>query len=296
MIDVIITGSIVFTGSEVIEDGYVYVRNGRVEDIGQQPPPEDYTYATLVLGGQGRIVAPGLTAMADIGAYIIRLLKPSMKDRLRFYKAMSSKDLARASLAGVYELHMNGVTSIIAEGVDFSYINELRELAGGRYGLAIPACLEEGSSPPEWSLGMVRVAGKDCRGEHDISEDDMGEDGVLALFSRVTYTLEGIRNAWDASAKLRALLGLGEQSIRKGSLAEIVIFNVRRPPGMLLDMAGRSDPEFFKEIYSYGLRVETLLVGDEVLVDGGEHLNIVDKHFSDIRRLASRILVAKQGE
>jgi len=292
LIDVIVTGSLVFVSEdEVIRDGYVYITNGVVRDFGAQPPPEDYTYASLVLGGQGRIVAPGLAAVADVASYVIRILRPSMADRVKFYKAMASRDLARAALAGVYELHLSGVTSIVVEGVGFELPGELRETAGGRYGLAYPACLGSPPSPPEWSLGVLRVSDESCPGDSDLVVRSgraytRRGDEVLSLFTEVAYTLVRIDKPWDYSLNLRRALGSNGQRIERGGRAEIVVFDSRRPPGMLLDYAKDLD---LNRVFSSGLRVESVLVGDEVVVDGGEHLNIVEKHFGDIRRLASRI-------
>jgi len=295
LIDVIVLGSVVFTGDEVIREGYVYVRDGRVEDVGEQPPPEEYTYATLVLGGEGRIVVPGLTAVADAAAYVIRLLEPGMPDRLRFYRALDDRTMAHASLAGVYELHMSGVTSILLEGLSYGFISEVRNIAGGKYGLAVPTCSGTRPDTPEWSLGTLIVSDEQCEGESHIrlaaeSRSTDGGEEVLALVSPVSYSIAGYKGAWRASENLRRIMGLDPQGIRAGLLAEIVVFDARRPPGMLLDIMEDSWYRILPSLYEYGLRVESVMIGDDIVVDGGEHLNIVEKHFSEIRRMAGSLL------
>ena len=293
MVEVLITGSVVIVNeNEIIKDGYVFIRNGILEDFGQQPPPEDYTYASLILGGEGRIVAPGLTAVASPISYPFRFLRPSLKRRVELLKRLSPSEAALLSLAGVYELHMSGVTTIVAEGISYEYISRLKELAGGRYGLAFPSCEGRPPESPEWSVGSLLIADESCEGSWDVRmRDDIWESSfgseALVLINRPSCSLSGMRGIVEKSNVIRRILGLSNLELRKRALAEVAIYNVRRPPAMFLDMAPK---DYLKDVYSSGAKVETLVVGEEVLVDGGEHLYIVEKHFNEIRKVVLRLL------
>lgn len=289
-VDILITASLVYTGREVIRDGFVYVKGGRVVDHGRSPVPEDYTYATLVLGGPGRIVAPGLAAYIDAPAYVIRGLRPRLQERARFYSTLDEESLRYASMPAVYEAHMAGITTIVTEAPSARLALDLAEAAGGFYGAAVPTCLE---APASTAIPLLRVGGEGCEpGNAVVDGRDVVVGGrrVLALVGRLTYSrLHG--RPYEASRALREALGIPGGSIEKGVRAEIVVFNVSRPPGMLADLYDIK----LDEVYTAGLAVESVIAGDEVLVDGGEHLRITTAHFREVRRFAEKILSAGGG-
>ncbi len=293
MVEILITGSrVIVNEEEIIKDGYVFVKNGTIEDFGQQPPPEDYTYASLVLGGEGRIVAPGLTALASPISYVLRFYRPSIRRRIELLKTLTLSERALLSLAGIYELHLSGVTTMIIEGIDYGYLAKIKDMAGGNYGLAFPSCEGEPPEKPEWSVGMLRIADRSCMGRADVVEKEelwLSSEGskVLSFINKSFWNLHGMHDVLRGSNRLRRILGLGDVSIRRKASAEVIIYDVRRPPAMLLDMAPNRE---IMSIYSSGARIESVIVGEDVLVDGGEHLYIVDKQFKDIRKLISRIL------
>ncbi len=274
MIEVLVTGSAVYTGDEVIREGYVYIRGPRVVEVGQGTPPSDLTYAHLILGGEGRIVAPSLTAVIDAPAYPWRLLLSRLRDRAGLYQRLPLREALVASLPAVYEAHLHGIGRLVVEYRGEDLAQELERVVGGFYHTALPACMP---GRPESGL---RVADPTCPGEAEVYYD---RGGVLALTSKPVYSPGP--GAYEASEALRRLLGLPANRIREGAVAEIVVYNTSRPPGMLLDRAG---DEVIKGIYGYGLRVESLLVAGTVLVDQGEHLYIGDKQFREARRLAGK--------
>ncbi len=283
VLDILVRASLIHTGSEAVRDGYVYIKGGRIVEIGSGPAPEDYTYAALILGGPGRIVVPGLAAIIDAPAYPIRLLKPSLRARLRYYEAMGLEALAAVSLPAVYEAHMAGVTSIIIETPDPGLPQRLADTIGGIYGAAYPACTEARDAP-----GLVvatTVSDPTCPG----GTIEYGDESVLALAARLAYNLAGERSVYERSLETRRRLGLQEQGLKEGRIAEVAIFNSSRPPAMLLDY---SQGQEVLEVYGIA-GVESLLAGDHVLVDGGEHLYIVEKSFGQARSIASRILASR---
>ena len=294
MVEILILGSrLIVNENEIIKDGYVFVRNGIIEDFGEQPPPEDYTYASLVLGGEGRIIAPGLTALASPISYILRFYRPSMKRRVELLKALSESERVLLSLAAIYELHLSGVTTVVVEGLDYGYVAKVKEKAGGNYGLAFPSCEGNPPSTPEWSVGTLRISDPSCEGTADIIEtgnlwiSSKGSE-VLSIVNKSVKDICGSNsNMLERSNNLRDVLGLDSTSMKRKSPAEIVVYDVRKPPAMMLDLA--PDIEVLN-VYSSGAKVESVVVGEDVLVDGGEHLYIVEKQFKEIRTLMTKIL------
>ncbi len=288
MFDVLVTGSILYTGQDIIRDGYVYIKNGKVIDLGKAPVPEEYTFVNLVLGGAGRIIAPSLTAIIDAVSYPIRMKQPSLPERLAFYERLGISEAVTLALPAVYEAHMAGIGHVIVEYTSLELPNRLLAEVGGRYGLAYPAC-KGGLIASETHI-VVSLEGEGCNGEGLVHVEgpsgSIGGNKVLALFRRLTYSrLEG--DPLEESNRLRRAIGLGPALIDKGVRAEIAVYDVSRPPGMFLDYANE---DVIKKIYVSGARLETLLVGDSILVDQGEHLYIVEKHFSEARRRGTRLL------
>ncbi len=289
-VDVLVTGSVLYTGRDIVRDAFVYVKGGRVMDYGRAPVPEDYTYAALVVGGPGRIVAPGLAAYIDAPAYVIRGLKPRLAERARFYSSVDLDSLRYASLPAVYEAHSAGVTTLVTEAPQPRLALDLSELAGGFYGAAIPACIAASASA---SIPTVTVGGEGCDGGDAVvngGEVVVGGRRVLALVSRLTYSRLP-PGPYGLSMELRRALGIPGGYIEKGVRAELVVFNASRPPGMLADLY---DLEL-DEVYAAGLAVESVIAGDEVLVDAGEHLRVTGAHFREVRRFAERILRPRGG-
>ncbi|GAB6147711.1 hypothetical protein [Stetteria hydrogenophila] len=288
--DVLIMASKVYTGTSVISDGYIYIKSGRVVDFGESPVPEDYTYATLVLGGEGRIAAPGLAAYIDAPAYPIRGLRPGLADRVRFYRQLDEESLAAVSLPAVYEAHMAGVTTLVVESPSPSIAADLASRVGGYYLAAVPSCIEA-------SEAQVRVGGEGCpvEGASLVVEDGRVKAGgrvVLGAYSALNYAAAWSRlpRIHEASLQLRRALGIPGGVIEKEARAEIVVYDARTPPGMLADLYDLS----LDDVYRLGLRVESLIAGEEVLVDAGEHLRITMKHFNEVRRLATHSILSQR--
>ena len=270
--EILVIASKIYTGEGVIKDGYVYVKDGIVDSVGEGPVPEDLTFAALILGGEGRVVAPGLALAADVAVYPVRFLRPSPDRKRELYIGLGLDASFASSLPAVYELHVHGVTTIFVEYETPELAVKLHEAVGGSYGVAVNSCW--GSSPPEPVRGLLGsiVAGP-C-------------GGPPMLESPPVYTPALLERPWDSSEEVRKAAGMGAGVIKEGARAELAVFDFSRPPGMLLD---KHDLDL-NTLYKLGLKVESLIVGNEVLVDGGEHLYIVDKHFSEARRLAERIV------
>jgi len=266
--DVIITGSVVYTGGEVLREGYVYIKSGRIVDVGEGPVPEDYTYATLVLGGPHRVITPGLAVAADVATYNYRLLKPSARERGEILKRTSRERQFLASLFGVYELHLSGATTILVESLDASLVRAIEEAAGGFYGVAMPACW---GAPLPGDIAGVRVDLEGCEG----GGVDWRE--ILYFENRLAYSPIGEHDVWVRSMKLRQAAGLAGGTLKEGERAEVAVYDARLPPLAFIE----SNPEAAVLAPTLGARVESLIAGDEVLVDAGQHLNISPKQLAD---------------
>ncbi|WP_062661650.1 hypothetical protein [Aeropyrum camini] len=140
MVDILVTASKIYTGREVIGEGYIYVRDGVVAALGEGVPPEDLTYPTITLGGRGRIAAPGLALAADTPAYLLRFLRPGVARRVELYRALGLDAAFTSSLPAVYELHIHGVTTVFVEYTAPDLPARLAEAVGGRFGLLLPRC------------------------------------------------------------------------------------------------------------------------------------------------------------
>ncbi len=269
--EILVIASKIYTGDRVLKGGYIYVKDGMIESLGEGPVPEDLTFAALILGGEGRVVAPGLALAADVAAYPIRHLKPAPARKRELYRSLGLEASFTSALPAVYELHVHGVTTIFVEYENPELATKLSETVGGSYGVAMNSCWDFRTLETLRGLSGAITAGA-C-------------GGPPMLESPPVYTPAVFEMPWKVSEEVRKAAGMEAGGIREGVRAELAVFNFSRPPGMLLD---RHDIDL-NTLYKLGLRVESLIVGDEVLVDGGEHLYIVDKHFSEARKLAERI-------
>ena len=268
----LILASKIYTGREVLGSGYIYIEDGIVKDLGEGAPPEEETYITVVLGGEGRVAAPGLALAASPISYMLKPYMVSPEDKLRLLKSIDLETLFTISLPAVYELHIYGVTTIFVESSSVDLPLMLAEKVGGLYGLALDSCwtlIETPKKPPKLA-GLVRA----------------GQCGGPEMMAGLLFSPSTLKTPWSVSESTRKSAGIGEGVIKEGRRAEIAIFNFSRPPGMLLYKADID----LNMLYSLGLKVETLISGEDVLVDGGEHLYIVDSHFKEATRIADRIL------
>ncbi|MGC9112876.1 hypothetical protein [Acidilobus sp.] len=278
---VLINAAAVYTGKEIIRDSYVYIEDGIIRDVGPQPAPDDIQDATLVIGGEGRVVVPGLTAVADVAAYPIRYTRPSLAARIELYRRLKDEELFTASLPGVYELHMMGVTTALVESLSSSLALDLARRIGGFYGVARPSCTEAFSIQPILR-GLVTIGSKDCPG----GQVEDGDRGHLVLTGRGGYGLEDLDDVLSLSQSLRKLAGLEETLIEPNRPAEVAVYDASKPPAMLIYKAGEDE---IRRIYTSHATLESLIAGMDVLVEMGEHMRIGRKHLNEAAQLYRRL-------
>ncbi|MGC9210373.1 MAG: hypothetical protein ACP5FT_03830 [Acidilobus sp.] len=283
-LSVLVNASAVYTGKELLRDAYVYIEDGVVKDIGPQPAPDEIQDATLIIGGEGRVVVPGLTAVADVAAYPIRFSKPAITKRIQFYRGLSDRELFTSSLPGVYELHVMGVTTIFVEALSPSLPLELARKIGGFYGVARPSCTEAFAVQPILK-GEITIGGEGCEGG-DVRD---GEEDALVLTGRGGYQLDGLGDVLEKSQRLRRIAGLPEVRLEPQQVAELVVYDASRPPSMMIYAA---DVDEIRKIYVSRASVESVIAGLDVLVEMNEHMRIGRKHLNEASQLYKRLKLA----
>ena len=284
-LSVLINASAVYTGKELLKDAYVYIEDGVIKEVGPQPAPDEAQAATLLLGGEGRVIVPGLAAVADVAAYPIRFRRPNINERLQYYKSLSDRELFTASLPGVYELHLMGVTTIFVESLSPSLPVELSRRIGGFYGAARPSCAEPYAIQPILR-GLLTIGGEGCPGG-DVKD---GQDELLVLTGRSGYQLDSLGDVLEKSQRLRRLAGLQEARVEPQQVAELVVYDTSKPPAMMMYAAG---PEEIKGIYLTHASVESVIAGMDILVEMGEHMRIGRKHLNEAMHLYRNLKLAR---
>ncbi|MCE4608865.1 MAG: hypothetical protein F7C36_00585 [Desulfurococcales archaeon] len=258
MISILVTGDIVYTGSEMLRNGYVYVRGGRVIDLGEGSPPEEYTYATLVLGGPGRIVVPGLRVIADPLLYPFRYTE-LYDSPCKLYRQLSPSEAFKLSLPGIYTLHMLGATSVAVRYVSEDLPYSLKKSLDADFDLYRVECGDSGSDELE---------------SEEVIIDPLND-------------FQAIKDPLDYSRMVSKRLGKEPPMISKDSIANIAVFNARSPPLFtVVEYSSRLDPA---KLYGRAGWVESLLYGENILVDSGEHIYIVEKHLREAYSIATNI-------
>jgi len=268
MIDILIQGDIVFTGTELIRDGYVYISDGHVRAVGPGLPPEDLTYATLILGGPGRAVLPAIPWPVDPLGYMRKTVECRPL-------ALSCEE--RRSLSGgidlylpaIMEAHMAGIGMPLIVAPHPSIVARIRDAVGGEYGALIP----EECGPLEGYSGVLPMA------------RPTGWDSVCPRVD-----LCRARDPYTRAVELAKSLGWREYVIKEGVKSMIAIYNLREPPLLGIRI---STPEDAAKLYTLGATVESLIAGGDILVEVGEHLMIVEKHLNAALKSALHV---KNGE
>ncbi len=266
MVDILVKGAYVYTGSELIRDGYVYVRDGTVEAVGSGVPPEEYTFAVMLLGGARRLVLPSLILPVDpIGYFERRPTVCTPSERPACMRKIGRDEQFKLSLPAVMDSHLHGAGRILLRGIDTSVAVKLSLEIGGSYGVIVPEECTFGEHPAlEAVVPDTRVEATSCPSRHICLTD----------------------NPLEYSEKLARKLGLEPPRIREGVKAHITVLDLGQPPLLGLKIEA---PEDAGSAYSHGATVETLLAGEDVLVEVGEHIQIVEKHVKEALRLWERV-------
>jgi hypothetical protein len=219
----------------------------------------------LILGGPGRIVLPGLSVVADPIMYPFRHV-PGI-DPCRIYEVLDTSKAFKLSLAGIYELNMMGVTGIVIRYKDKSLANSLKEALDGLFETYLYQCND--------------------------SQETL--DNADFVFVDPRIDIHRINDLKEYSRNIAEKYGFGHFELREGSIANLAVFNSRKPPLFFITRHGYPEVEY---IYKAGSRVESLIRGENIIVDSEEHLLIVEKHLREAYDVAESIaarMVADRG-
>ncbi len=351
MVRILITNATIITMSYkhdlIISKGYVFLRNGVVEGIGEGDPPDEFQYPELLINGEGRIVAPGLVSgMTTVTLYPLRyLVNDVCWDKFSdFISLLSRSDVYYLAALTFMELMKRGVTAALVTDIflenvaraandlgiyvtlavpfgcgikDFDPEHELKLLMSkweGKFSNIKVAALYCGDPPKEWidlvnNVGVrayVLNASRRVKGLSKVVyinpkfEVQEGVDNVIRYGSdlRLWRPNEGlgigVNPSYSMSSIMRSVTLLtgksevdvlasatvinskliGHESLgnlESGATANIVMYDTSEPPGWPVITDLRS---LTKALVLGDLIVETVIVGDDILVDNKETLTI----------------------
>ncbi|UXD22392.1 hypothetical protein IPA_04270 [Ignicoccus pacificus DSM 13166] len=301
--------------------GYLYLNKGIIAALGEGEVPEEYSYAMYLIDGKNRIVTPGLICpLISISSYPSRFggKEAESIEELYYAAQMAIQDLllsgvtaigtvedvvdpiaraiANSGIRGVIfvdsskegwkkqlDILLNrwhGYENRIYAGIYDTEGNEEAVKIAKKYNLPIISPLD-GFKIEEVS-GMSKE-----RGIIKISKDDIVSYG-FTKGSKTTNPFNIMRTLYymgqdpisvfkSFTVNAAGILGLkGVGKIKLGFYADIAIFDVSEPPGWT---AGKGLPE--EVLLATNPRVETVIVGGEVVVDSFQPLTIGSK---DVRR------------
>jgi len=252
--------------------GYVSVRDGRIEDLGEGEPPAELRVAELVGGGHGRLVVPGFIALAAPVLYPFRGLGVG----LRVEDLLDYREAYYAALMGLYELSVSGYPVVLAVTTKVSAVADAMRAAGVTGAVLIPfgpsyPALESDELEKARSLaetGKIRVYAMKCGGETpeglkaiDCMEPAGWTGSPWIELCRLDNPEERLRKYWG-------MLGYGEP-LEKGSEAHLVVLDLTEPPAWTPSM----EPGW-EWLRGSTPRVEMVVAGGQPIVDGGQHLYI----------------------
>jgi len=304
--------------------GYVYIVEGRVEAVGRQPVPEEHRYADIVVGGKGRIVLPARTAalihatLYPVRDFIMGRDPYSIPAARRLLEGLDCEAAWASSLLGLYEASLSGVGHAVLEDIHAECVSRAASELGIDAVIAVPAgCLENYDWRRDLSVreAGIAVCSRDVEAPRDkpLYGHGIDVDEALAVFyspssravsiatpgyiPRAERIAVGI-GAWSlydinaASLSLTAssipvekiVEGAYMRSLVPGSRDAVIVLRIDRPPGWV-------DPGSWKPSSHLSLRqVETMIVGDNVVIDGGEHLLVGEEKLREASEILKEIL------
>ncbi|MET1101140.1 MAG: hypothetical protein ABWW69_01480 [Pyrodictiaceae archaeon] len=141
--------------------GFIVLEDGEVKAYGDAPP-EEYQYAELVIGGDGRVLLAGFTYIGSIEPYPIRHLAVRL-DPIEFLYSDIARRLARvdpekayySSLVALYELALSGFTEVVAIDPHPREIAEAMRKIGLHGAVLVPVgCSYQ---PPGWREALEAI-------------------------------------------------------------------------------------------------------------------------------------------
>ncbi len=272
MYDILVKADIVFLDEyRVIRNGYVYLRNGLTESIGSQPVPEEYEYASLIIGGRNRVIAPSLgIAYTDIGLLDVHPSRRGfMEKRFELLEKIDSSRLRMNMSKALFDLSIKGVGVVGVELPSYSPKLELEKSTGIKI---VPITGKCGGRSE-----CVRPSYLESYPEGDVYLDSMEsyvfkQDLMAATFlGRMNYNICSMSPSELLSSSRIAYSYLGRRwGLKEGEPALLAVYNFDEPPYYLANKSIRDIADLLRACKP----VETLVIGENIVVDGGEHLTL----------------------
>lgn len=275
--DVLIRGSqLMLNQTETIKNAYVYIRNGFIEDYGEEPAPQDYESSTLIIGGKNRIIAPayGIPYTDALLYHIHPARRGTFEERMKLLEKSDPRTLIRSLYTVLYELSLYGVGIIGIETIDPSIALEATNTSKMK---VLPlGCTSEGC------IHISRIGSSATSKKVSVLIDNLEELMIYNSYTAPMFTKRFSYNICNlkplellaASRTAYVFYGLNWGIIKKAP-AMLAIYNFNDLP---LYKAGLID---VFDLMRTCKRVETLIVGQDIIVDGGEHLTIGRKLVKD---------------
>ncbi len=103
----------------VIERGYIYLNKGRIEAIGEGPPPPEYEFAEYIIDGRGRVVMPGFVlGIGSIEGLSLAYVSKCSSNARECLSSLSKDEIKALIETTLTLLSFKGATSIVATVLD----------------------------------------------------------------------------------------------------------------------------------------------------------------------------------
>ncbi|ABM80918.1 hypothetical protein [Hyperthermus butylicus] len=284
--------------------GFIYIRDGAIQAVGEGEPPEELSLAELVLGGDNRLAMPGFASppvLAEL--YGFRFLSDERISYasiaagggclLSLLSDIDEEEAYYSALMWLYEAALNGVSRpviVTANPRAAARASEAAEMSSvilvplGCRGVSVDKPIDALDSIP--SSARLRRGVLVCEGEPPSSADldvvvRLSNGKLLAGNTAVdvsTLTPEPWVSPWS-------LIALGGEAVYKVLVsdmhrlvdsgyeafqgqAHVQVVDLTEPPGWAPQPAAAKP----WRLGSSRPRIETLLSGGRLVVDNGEHL------------------------
>ncbi len=273
MTRIMVRGSLVsYPYGDTLRNAYLYLEGGRVQARGEEPAPPEHSYADLVVGGEGRLVVPGIVVglvQPALHPFQHVLESPSLAEKLE--GIMDCGLAEKASLLTFSELALSGVSLAGIQGPYTECAARAAERVGVRVVVAEEARVFEpgGEAPGEgFALGMGARISYDPRS--------------LAVEAARTIGVE------EASRALFRREALGSEPYSVPGPGDVAVLRPRIPQPLRAEGLHHA-------LLGGVFVVETLIVGGEPVVDGGELLTVDTAELEDAAREVGEALDQVEG-
>jgi cytosine/adenosine deaminase-related metal-dependent hydrolase len=351
MVKILIKDATILTLSPVhdiiIDEGYIFIKDGTVTAVGKGEPPDEFQYPELFIDGRGRIVTPGFSSgITAVTLYPFRYELRSMdwSKVSELLSTLTRTDVYYMAVLALAELVSRGVTTALVSDLFLENVARAVNDVGIHAVLAPPfnCGLKDYDPSNELKLLLNRWHGKvegikagvmfcnnvdpevlDVAKHNKLSIFTLGPKATNEVLQRkISITaidggkVEGIEKMIRSSAEtqlwkpgeglgigvrpsysmtgiMKDVIGLGHNpldvlvattsvtpkligfsrigSIDVGNVANIVMFNTSEPPGWPIPQG--IEP-VVRAVIEGDLKVETVIVGDNIVVDAGETLTV----------------------